>query len=182
MTDLLSSDPLERSPPSGHATDPRATLIHLPDRPDVTAELWVGGSYTAIGGPLHKSDLHGAWLIDCAGELPDDFRDAASACFVRVFEDLEWVPPLYDRIDALARQVAQALSGTAPQAARDSELPAEPPERVYVICKQGFNRSALVAGRILRELGVPASRVVEEIRRRRPGSLTNETFVRLIHE
>ncbi len=43
-------------------------------------------------------------------------------------------------------------------------------------CGMGYNRSALVAGRILHRLGMPAPRVVERLRERRPGALFNEVF------
>jgi protein-tyrosine phosphatase len=48
------------------------------------------------------------------------------------------------------------------------------------MCTQGFNRSALVAGMILRELGASPDAIVEAIREARPGALTNQTFVRLL--
>ena len=48
--------------------------------------------------------------------------------------------------------------------------------RVLTHCGMGFNRSALVAGRILHRLGLPGTRVVELLRERRPGALFNETF------
>jgi hypothetical protein len=40
----------------------------------------------------------------------------------------------------------------------------------------GFNRSALVAGRILHCLGMPGPEVVDRLRERRPGALFNEVF------
>jgi protein-tyrosine phosphatase len=43
-------------------------------------------------------------------------------------------------------------------------------------CGMGFNRSALVAGLILTELGMPGPRAVERLRERRPGALFNERF------
>jgi protein-tyrosine phosphatase len=48
--------------------------------------------------------------------------------------------------------------------------------RVLAHCGMGFNRSALVAGRILHDLGMPGSQVVERLRERRPGALFNELF------
>ena len=48
--------------------------------------------------------------------------------------------------------------------------------RVLSHCGMGFNRSALVAGLILHELGMPGPAVVERIRERRPGALFNERF------
>jgi protein-tyrosine phosphatase len=43
-------------------------------------------------------------------------------------------------------------------------------------CGMGFNRSALVAGLILHELGMPGREVVARLRERRPGALFNENF------
>jgi hypothetical protein len=40
----------------------------------------------------------------------------------------------------------------------------------------GFNRSALVAGLILNELGMPGPQIVHRLRERRPGALFNERF------
>jgi hypothetical protein len=40
----------------------------------------------------------------------------------------------------------------------------------------GFNRSALVAGRILHSLGMPGPAVVARLRERRPGALFNDVF------
>jgi protein-tyrosine phosphatase len=40
----------------------------------------------------------------------------------------------------------------------------------------GYNRSALVAGLILTELGVDGPAAVERLRARRPGALYNERF------
>ena len=48
--------------------------------------------------------------------------------------------------------------------------------RVLSHCGMGFNRSALVAGRILHRLGMPGHAVVERLRERRPGALFNDVF------
>lgn len=49
--------------------------------------------------------------------------------------------------------------------------------RVLSHCGMGFNRSALVAGRILHRLGAgTGAQIVEQIRRKRPGALFNEVF------
>ena len=49
-------------------------------------------------------------------------------------------------------------------------------ERVLSHCGLGYNRSALVAGRILVELGWSGREAVERLRERRPGALFNEVF------
>jgi len=43
-------------------------------------------------------------------------------------------------------------------------------------CAMGFNRSALLAGLILNQLGMPGSKAVERLRDRRPGALFNDRF------
>jgi protein-tyrosine phosphatase len=43
-------------------------------------------------------------------------------------------------------------------------------------CGMGFNRSALVAGLILNQLGMTGTDVVRRMRERRPGALFNERF------
>src|SRR3954468_14359772 len=48
--------------------------------------------------------------------------------------------------------------------------------RVLSHCGMGFNRSALVAGRILHHLGMSGPAVVERLRERRPGALFNDIF------
>ena len=48
--------------------------------------------------------------------------------------------------------------------------------RVLSHCGMGFNRSALVAGLILHELGMPGAAVVARLRERRPGALFNDRF------
>ena len=48
--------------------------------------------------------------------------------------------------------------------------------KVLSHCGMGFNRSALLAGLILRYLGMSGPEVVEHLRRRRPGALFNEVF------
>jgi protein-tyrosine phosphatase len=48
--------------------------------------------------------------------------------------------------------------------------------RVLSHCGMGYNRSALVAGVILTELGMDGRAAVEQLRARRPGALFNEVF------
>jgi len=48
--------------------------------------------------------------------------------------------------------------------------------RVLAHCGMGFNRSGLVAGLILKALGVSGTAAVTRIRERRPGALFNDRF------
>lgn len=166
--------------------DLRATQIPLSG---VSVELWMGGSHTDIGEPIEAAHLSVSWLIDCAGELPAAIHSAAAAYIPRVFEDIEQTPPQYDRVLQLAGSLADVLRGgpgRVSAGAREPEeallLGRERPQRVYVLCKQGFNRSALMVGRIMRALGLPGEFVVSEIRRHRRGALANDAFERLLRE
>ncbi|MCC6128892.1 MAG: dual specificity protein phosphatase family protein [Acidobacteria bacterium] len=49
-------------------------------------------------------------------------------------------------------------------------------EKVLSHCGLGFNRSALVAGLVLVELGMKGTEAVTRLRERRPGALFNEDF------
>jgi dual specificity protein phosphatase-like protein len=48
--------------------------------------------------------------------------------------------------------------------------------RVLAHCNMGYNRSGLVAGLILKALGLPGAAAVTRIRERRPGALFNDRF------
>lgn len=48
--------------------------------------------------------------------------------------------------------------------------------RVLAHCNMGFNRSGLMAGVILKALGMPGGAAVTRIRDRRPGALYNDRF------
>lgn len=52
--------------------------------------------------------------------------------------------------------------------------------RVLSHCGLGYNRSALMAGLILLELGMAGPEVVARLRERRPGALFNEGFAKFI--
>lgn len=52
--------------------------------------------------------------------------------------------------------------------------------RVLSHCGMGFNRSALVAGLILMDMGMSGPEVVTHLRQRRPGALFNEVFAQYL--
>jgi hypothetical protein len=82
-------------------------------------------------------------------------------------------------LSALASSIAVCLSGGRPE--EGWPHPADPPARVYVMCQQGMNRSGLLAGLILRALGVDAEAALAAVATR-PGALTNQTYARLVRE
>ncbi|MGE0544710.1 MAG: hypothetical protein AB7R89_31525 [Dehalococcoidia bacterium] len=161
------------------AYEPRASRILIPGRHDLPTELWMGGANSLHGDLLLPTELCDAWLIDLAGEMPDEHRLACACWLPRVFADIETVPQHYERLDALARSIAASINGEAP---RDPwPHPAEPPRRVYIMCQQGMNRSGLLTGLILRALGVSTKDALATIASR-PGALTNQTYLRLMHD
>lgn len=102
---------------------------------------------------------------------------------MRVFADIETVPSSFERIHGLARDIALFLTGVQLGAANGLDpLPDGPPSRLYVMCSQGFNRSALFTGLLLRNLGVEGDEIVSLIQRARPGALSNQTFLSLVRD
>jgi hypothetical protein len=162
-------------------SEPRSTRIHLPQLPQLTTELWMGGACSAIGEPLSLGDLVGAWVIDCAGDMPQHYRTASAWWLTNVFQDSEQRPASWQLLAALALSVSRCLTGT-PDSHTAGKHPAEPPRRLYVFCNQGMNRSGLMMGRILRGLGLPGEEALRSITMHRPGALSNLTFVRLVRE
>jgi hypothetical protein len=141
---------------------PRASLLH-----EGGGGLWMGGAQTPVGDPVQPADLAEALVIDCAGELPDRHLEAAGDFWPCVFLDVEGHPSQFARIAAVARAAAASLR-------------TERGAAVYVFCQYGMNRSGLVAGLVLRELGYGPDESVGRIRAARRGSLSNLTFVDLI--
>lgn len=136
--------------PSEGETEPRATRIDVVS--GVQAELWVGGWLSAVGPELEARELGSAWIVDCSGELPGELRSAAALVIPSVFDDVEAVPPRLGHLHSLAEELGSTLERGTPL----DRYEVEAPERVYVLCKQGLNRSAFVAGLILRALSHPA--------------------------
>ena len=167
----------------------------------------MGGADSLHGEIVAPEDLCGAWVVDLAGDMPAEHREACACWLPRVFLDVEQVPHGYARLTALAESIAACITGAErddgwPHPAEPpsrlyvqwstehrlgmvgdrlsgSEHPAVPPARIYIMCTQGLNRSGLFAGVLLRALGVSAADVLEAIRTR-PGALNNRTFERLV--
>jgi len=100
-------------------------------------------------------------VIDLEGGLDHCIPTMPGECLYVYFPILdEQMPPLA-KLQGIARLGASLV--------RDGHV-------VLSHCGMGFNRSALVAGLILHELGMPGREVVARLRDRRPGALFNETF------
>lgn len=160
--------------------EPRATRIHVPRLSHLATELWMGGAHSASGQRLYPEDLAGAWVIDCAGDMPQHFREPAAWWRTCIFPDYEEQPASWQRLATLARSIGRAVAGELIEHA--IEHPAEPPARLYVFCNQGLNRSGLVMGRILRALGLAGDEAIRAIVAHRPGAINNLTFARLVQE
>ena len=105
----------------------------------------------------HEIDV----VIDLDGGLDQCIPNAPGSCLYVYF-------PIYDEeLPDAARLDAVALMGA--HLVRTGH-------RVLSHCGMGFNRSALVAGRILHHLGMPGHEIVDRLRERRPGALFNEVF------
>jgi len=104
-------------------------------------------------------------VIDLEGGLDECIPTCANSCLYIYFPIFDEELPDLHKLDAIARLGAQLI---------------ENGQRVLSHCGMGFNRSALVAARILHHLGMPGDRVVEQLRERRPGALFNEVFAQHI--
>lgn len=143
-------------------------LLSRGELPGLRAAIWMGGAHSRTGEPLFEAGLGSAVVVDAAGDLPREWRTSAQAWLPCVFGDIDSVPVMLDRIHATVRTVAEML--------RDGEAP----EAVYSMCQHGMNRSGLIAGLLLRELGMGGDDAIRLIRERRRGALSNWSFVGLI--
>ncbi|HZP48890.1 MAG TPA: dual specificity protein phosphatase family protein [Vicinamibacterales bacterium] len=106
-------------------------------------------------------------VIDLEGDLDTCIPTATHRCLYVYFPigDDNEVMPCGTKLRAIARMAASLVADG---------------HRVLSHCGMGYNRSALVAGMILVELGMPGAAVVEQIRARRPGALFNDRFAEFL--
>ena len=100
-------------------------------------------------------------VIDLEGGLDGCIPTVPGSCLYVYFPIFDEDLPNLDKLSAIAHLGAHLIKNG---------------HRVLSHCGMGYNRSALVAGRILHRLGMPGPQVVEKIRERRPGALFNEVF------
>jgi protein-tyrosine phosphatase len=105
----------------------------------------------------HQIDV----VIDLEGGLDVGIPTLPGSCLYVYFPIFDEELPDPVRLDAVAMMGAHLVRNG---------------HRVLAHCSMGFNRSALVAGRILHHLGMPGPAVVDRLRERRPGALFNDIF------
>ena len=106
-------------------------------------------------------------VIDLEGGLDNCIPTQSDHCLYIYFpitDDNEQMPPV-NKLRAIAKLGASLIADG---------------HRVLSHCGLGYNRSALVAGLILVELGMPGPVAVERLRQRRPGALYNDGFARFL--
>ena len=102
-------------------------------------------------------------VIDLEGELDTCIPSITNHCLYIYFpidDDNEQLPNMI-KLRAIARLAATLIADG---------------HRVLSHCGMGFNRSALMAGLILIEMGMPGAEVVARLRERRQGALFNDGF------
>ena len=115
--------------------------------------------------PLEQSGID--VVIDLEGGLDSCIPTTTNGCLYLYFpiDDDDLQLPCLSKLRAIAR-LGATLIGEG--------------HRVLSHCGMGFNRSALVAGMILVELGIPGPAAVAQLRARRPGALFNDSFAEFV--
>lgn len=126
----------------------------------------MGGAHSLAGEAWVEQELQSSWVIDCAGEIDRSFRALTARWLACVFPDLDGPLSSSNRVAHVVQEALEAIARPAGKA----------PERLYIMCQHGMNRSGLVTGLVLRGLGVPPRETIERIRLARPGALANDHF------
>jgi hypothetical protein len=106
-------------------------------------------------------------VIDLEGGLDECIPTAPNHCLYVYFPIFDEELPDLNKLEAVVTLGAHLVT------------------RGYAVlshCGMGFNRSALVAGRILQRLGMSGEAVIARLRERRPGALFNDVFAAHIRE
>ncbi|MDZ7729344.1 MAG: hypothetical protein U5Q44_14795 [Dehalococcoidia bacterium] len=165
---------LEDLPPREERATPHASLIVEPgELPGIDTGIWMGGAHSQMGKPVSPARLSTGWLLDLAGEVPEDLRRLAQREESVVFADIDAHPAAWDRLTGIASEWAEHL--------RAGHMDSRPSD-VFVVCQYGMNRSGLGTGLLLRALGIDAEEAVRRIMLARPGALSNATYRRLVYE
>ena len=155
---------------NGYHAAPRATLLAAAGTfSGITTSVWMGGAHSHTGDEMLPEALSASWVIDAAGDMPPGLRSSTGVWVPCVFADLDSVPLQLHHIHTTVQRAAEAM-----------RAPGKVPEAIYSVCQYGMNRSGLLAGLLLREFGMSGDDAVTLIRSRRPGSLSNQAFERII--
>jgi protein-tyrosine phosphatase len=100
-------------------------------------------------------------VIDLEGGLDECIPSAPNGCLYVYFPIYDEALPDLHKLEAVVSLGAHLVGNG---------------RKVLSHCGMGFNRSALIAGRILHRLGMPGPKVVAQLRARRPGALFNQVF------
>ncbi len=100
-------------------------------------------------------------VIDLEGGLDQCVPTAPGACLYIYFPIFDEDLPDLARLEGVAALGAHLIRSG---------------HRVLSHCGMGYNRSALVAGRILHQLGMDGPSILKRLRERRPGALFNDVF------
>lgn len=109
--------------------------------------------------PVHEAGI--SVVFDLDGGLDEGVPTTADGIVYIYFPFNDSQLPNLDRLHALGKLGASLIQSG---------------HRVLSHCGLGFNRSALVAGVILKYMGVEGANVVDQIRLHRPGALYNPVF------
>lgn len=131
-------------------------------------EVWMGGAHSLIGETLDAA-ISRSWVVDCAGDMPTAHRTSAGLWVACVFADIDGPLSPSLRLEEVVERASFAV-----------RTPASAPERIYVMCTHGMNRSGLVTGLLLRALGIEGREAIDRIRLARPGALSNQHFHNLV--
>src|SRR3989442_11578126 len=100
-------------------------------------------------------------IIDLDGNIDTCIPNLPDHCVYVYFPIYDEQLPNQDRLDAVASLGAQLVRTG---------------HRVLSHCGMGYNRSALMAGPILHQLGMSGEAAIERLPERRPGALFNDIF------
>jgi protein-tyrosine phosphatase len=113
--------------------------------------------------PLEDHDI--SVVFDLDGDLDTCIPTTPNRVLYIYFPIFDEELPDLSKLHALAKLGAEVIEGG---------------HKVLSHCGMGFNRSALVAGLIMVEMGMPGPQVVARLRARRPGALFNDGFALFI--
>jgi len=154
------SETLQCVPTVNDALLPLFQIVQVDD----AGQLFISAAIDAWA-PMAASGID--VVIDLEGDLDTCIPTRVNNCvyvYFPITDDNEEEPPL-PRLRAIAKLGASLIADG---------------HRVLSHCGMGFNRSALVAGLIMVEMGMPGAAVIARLRERRPGALFNDKFAEVL--